>query len=103
MENNLSGKFVCFTGKMETVKQDEQQKFLKSIGGDLITGSNLSAYIKMSDHERAKMGLSGKVNLIVVGKTVVNDAIIKYAEENGIEMIDEEKYLALLNAAKDSC
>ena len=83
MKTPLSGKAVCFTGKMETIDREEQDSFLRSAGGKLI------------------LEIAPELNLLVVGEYAVNAKIVKYAQDNGIEMIDEEAYLALLKTTAD--
>ena len=82
MKAPLLGKAVCFTGKMETIDRGEQKIFLQSIGGKLI------------------LEITPELNLLVVGKYAVNNKIVKYAQDNAIEMIDEQAYLALLKTTK---
>jgi len=80
----LSGKVVCFTGVMKTVKRDDEKKYLESVGGGL------------------DLSVTPEVNLLVVGKTAVNAAIVNQASANGIETIDEEAYLKLKEMTKEN-
>jgi len=76
----LAGKKVCVTGTLSSMKRAEAKKKLASLGADVVSG------------------VSSKTDMLVVGEDAGSK--LDKAESLGIEILDEDGFLALLEGAE---
>jgi hypothetical protein len=80
----LSGRNICLTGLMKIVDRNEVRNFLPRIGGKFVPSNEWKPDIQ----------------LVVKGAGAFNAGILKNAEANGVEIIDEQDFAVLFEEVK---